>query len=98
MVLAIKDARSDPQWVTQYGGADGYCGLVTSSGEVFDCGSYTAASPYLPFGTMVRVTYGGNSTIVRVNDRCGECYLDLSPAAGAVIGLPGSDVAEVEVL
>lgn len=98
MAIAGKDAMAEPMWVTQYGGSDGYCGLVTSSGEVFDCGAYTAASPYLPFGTLVRVTYGDNSTIVRVNDRCGECYLDLSPAAGAVIGLPGADVADVEVL
>lgn len=98
MALGVKEAMAEPMWVTQYGGSDGYCGLVTASGETYDCGAYTAASPYLAFGTLVRITYAGNSTVVRVNDRCGECSLDLSLAAGTAIGLPGADLAEVEVL
>lgn len=89
-------AMAEPVWTTYYGGTDGYCGLVTASAEVYDCGGYTAASPYLPLGSLVEVCYDGCVT-VRVNDRC-ACGLDLSVAAADAIGLPGSAVAEVTVL
>lgn len=91
-------AEAEPQFVTQYGGEDGYCGQLTASGETYDCGAYTAASPYLPFGTLVRVTYEDNAAIVRVNDRCGGCNLDISLASAWAIGLPGADIADVVIL
>lgn len=88
-------AQAEPMWVTQY--ADSYCGLVTSSGEIMDCQAYTAASSYLPLGSVVRVNYAGEFVDVRINDLC-ACPLDLSPSAAREIGLPGADVADVVIL
>ena len=46
-------------------------GRRTASGEVFDMHRLTAAHPWLPFGTIVRVTNleNGLSVVVRINDR-----------------------------
>ena len=46
-------------------------GRRTASGEVFDMHRLTAAHPWLPFGTIVKVTNleNGLSVVVRINDR-----------------------------
>jgi len=67
-----------------YGVGDGYHGQVTASGERFNTYSMTTAHRSLPFGTRLRVTHGGRSVVVRVNDRgpfVGGRELDLSYAA-----------------
>ena len=57
----------------------------TASGERYDPNGMTAAHKTLPFGTRLRVTRkGGSSVVVRVNDRCGCTHgriIDLSHAA-----------------
>src|SRR4051794_19425755 len=66
-------------------------GAVTASGEIYDPEKLTCASPWLPFGTLVRVTLlsTGRSVVVRVNDRgpFGGGVLDLSVRAARDIGL-----------
>ena len=52
-----------------YGVGDGYHGQTTANGERFNTYALTAAHRSLPFGTRVRVTHGGKSVIVRINDR-----------------------------
>lgn len=49
----------------------GFHGRRTASGETYDQNAMTAASPTLPFGTLLRVTNPatGQATTVRVNDR-----------------------------
>lgn len=67
-----------------YGVGDGYHGLTTANGERFNTYAMTTAHRSLPFGTRLRVSYGGRSVIVRVNDRgpfVGGRELDLSYAA-----------------
>jgi rare lipoprotein A len=94
-------ARADAMVSTWYG--PGLESNLTASGEIFDpYGSYTAASPYLPFGTRLYVCYQGCVT-VRVNDRGPYGYgreLDLSQAAAEAIGLTyvGVDVVDATVL
>ena len=62
------DALADTQLASWYG--PGLEGNYTASGDIFEPYSeYTAASPYLPFGTKLLVTYGGNSVVVEVTDR-----------------------------
>ena len=62
-------------------------GKRTSSGEVFNMDSLTAASNKYPLGTRLKLTYPENNTsvIVKVNDRGGFSKygrkLDLSKAA-----------------
>lgn len=64
-----------------------YHGKRTASGEKFDVRALTAAHPSLPLGSMVEVRHGRKSVMVRINDRCGRCGIDLSPAAADRLGM-----------
>jgi hypothetical protein len=44
-------------------------GQPTATGAIFDPRLFTAANRSLPFGTFLRVSYGGRCAIVLVNDR-----------------------------
>jgi rare lipoprotein A len=58
----------------------------------------TAAHRSLPFGTKLRVTHGGRSVVVTINDRgpfIRGRVLDLSTGAARVIGLTGAGVGRV---
>ena len=74
---------------THYGVGDGFHGQTTANGERFDAYRWTAAHPYLPMGTKIRVTNQDNlkQVIVRVNDRgpYSHADIDLSYAAFAHI-------------
>ncbi|GAB4528875.1 MAG: hypothetical protein Tsb0014_10510 [Pleurocapsa sp.] len=77
-------------------------GRPTASGEIFNQNGFTAAHPYLRFGTQVRVTNlnNGRSVIVRINDRGPYAHnriIDLSKAAASTIGLVNSGVAPVKI-
>lgn len=68
-----------------------FAGQGTASGAVFDPRLFTAANPWLPFGSFVRVRYGGKCAIVLINDRGpfgdGHRVLDLSMAAASYLGV-----------
>jgi rare lipoprotein A len=85
---------------TWYG--PGFAGDPTASGEIFDPRKLTAASPWLPFNTILRVTstVTGRSVTVRVNDRgpFGHGVLDLSQHAAQIIGLSGWQRVRIEVV
>jgi rare lipoprotein A len=85
---------------TWYG--PGFAGDPTASGEIFDPHKLTAASPWLPFSTILRVTstVTGRSVTVRVNDRgpFGHGVLDLSQHAASVIGLNGWQRVRIEIV
>jgi rare lipoprotein A (peptidoglycan hydrolase) len=85
---------------TWYG--PGFAGDPTASGEIFDPHKLTAASPWLPFNTMLRVTstVTGRSVTVRVNDRgpFGHGVLDLSQHAARIIGLVGWQRVRIEIV
>ena len=73
-------------------------GHTTASGEPYNRNALTAAHRSLPFGTLVKVTNVQNNrvVIVRINDRgpaVGSRLIDLTPRAGAAIGLLGISVA-----
>ncbi|MBD0356991.1 MAG: septal ring lytic transglycosylase RlpA family lipoprotein [Rubrobacter sp.] len=100
VAFAQDEAGAEPVVSSWYG--PGFEGAITASGEPFDPYDYTAASPYLPFGTRLYVCYRGCVT-VRVNDRGPYVYgreLDLSQAAAEAIGLTyvGVDVIDATVL
>jgi rare lipoprotein A (peptidoglycan hydrolase) len=86
--------------VTWYG--PGFAGQTTADGEKFDPHKLTAASPWLPFNTMLRVTstVTGRSVVVRVNDRgpFGHGVLDLSAHAARIIGLSGWQRCRIQIL
>lgn len=77
-----------------------HAGNMTANGEIFDPMGFTAAHRTMPFGTRLLVSYGGNSTVVTVNDRgpyVDGIDIDLSQAAADTIGLTNAGVAPVEV-
>jgi rare lipoprotein A len=73
-------------------------GRRTASGQRFNQGAMTCAHRSLPFGTRLRVTHGGQSVVVTVNDRgpfVRGRVLDLSTGAARAIGLTGAGVGRV---
>lgn len=73
-------------------------GSRTASGQRFNQNALTAAHRTLPFGTKLRVTHGGRSVVVTINDRgpfVRGRVLDLSTAAARAVGLTSAGVGRV---
>ncbi len=73
-------------------------GSRTASGQRFNQNALTCAHRSLPFGTKLRVTHGGQSIVVTVNDRgpfIRGRVLDLSTGAARAIGLTRAGVGRV---
>jgi rare lipoprotein A len=73
-------------------------GSKTASGQRFNQNAMTCAHRSLPFGTKLKVTHGGQSVVVTVNDRGPFVHgrvLDLSTAAARAIGLASAGVGRV---
>ncbi len=73
-------------------------GSRTASGQRFNQNAMTAAHRSLPFGTKLRVTHGGRSVVVTINDRgpfIRGRVLDLSAGAARAVGLTGAGVGRV---
>jgi rare lipoprotein A len=73
-------------------------GSKTASGQRFNQNAMTAAHRTLPFGTKLRVTHGGRSVVVTINDRgpfIKGRVLDLSTGAARAVGLTGAGVGRV---
>ncbi len=93
----------NPGWTGESGTASYYGkahhGRRTSSGERFDQRALTAAHPWLPFGTRVKVTHeaSGRSVIVVITDRLHSRrrVVDLSVAAAQQLGMIQQGIARV---
>jgi rare lipoprotein A len=77
-------------------------GKITASGTSFDWRDFTAAHPWLPFGTIVRVTNLRNRrwVKVRVTDRGPHIksrVIDISAAAARELGMFRRGVIRVSV-
>jgi len=76
-------------------------GSKTASGQRFNENAMTCAHRSLPFGTKLRVSHGGRSIIVTVNDRgpfVRGRVLDLSTGAARALGLSGLGQITAEVV
>jgi rare lipoprotein A len=76
-------------------------GSQTASGQRFNENAMTCAHRSLPFGTKLRVTHGGRSIVVTVNDRgpfVRGRVLDLSTAAARALGIDGLGSVTAEVI
>jgi rare lipoprotein A len=76
-------------------------GSKTASGQRFNENAMTCAHRSLPFGTKLRVTHGGRSVIVTVNDRgpfVRGRVLDLSTGAARAVGLSGLGHVTAEIV
>ena len=80
----------------------GFDGRPTASGEIFDSSQFTAAHPYLPFGTILTITNIANyrQVNVRINDRGPFVHpriIDLSRAAAEILDMINTGTASVIV-
>jgi rare lipoprotein A len=73
--------------------SDKFNGRKTSSGEIFRNNHYTAAHPYLPYGTVVKVTNLENQKTVKVkiNDR-------FRPGKGHIIDITKAAAREIDLI
>ncbi len=92
------------QWLPEKGVASYYGprhqGRRTASGGRFEEGAMTAAHPWLPFGTKVRVTAAnGRSVVVTITDRLPSRrrVIDLSLGAARVLGIVSQGLAPVSL-
>jgi rare lipoprotein A len=92
---SVGSGRSFSGMASFYGNESG---SKTASGQRFNQNAMTCAHRSLPFGTKLRVTHGGSSVVVTVNDRgpfVRGRVLDLSTGAARAIGLTGAGVGRV---
>jgi rare lipoprotein A len=80
----------------------GFDGRLTASGQPFDMRAATAAHPWLPLGSLVRVVNlkTGQSQLARINDRgpyWGDRSLDVSYMVASHLGLLEAGVADVRI-
>lgn len=97
-----RNYRNQVGYASWYGGR--FHGRRTSSGEVFNMNSFTAAHRSLPLGSKVIVTNmdSGKSIIVKINDRGpfsepGRRIIDLSKEAFKALSYLGKGVIRVKV-
>ncbi|MFT6673161.1 MAG: rare lipoprotein A, partial [Afipia broomeae] len=82
---SISSGRSFSGKASYYGNESG---SKTASGQRFNQNAMTAAHRTLPFGTKLKVTHGGRSVVVTVNDRgpfIKGRVLDLSKGAAQAV-------------
>lgn len=74
-----------------------YHGRRTACGQTYQHWGISAAHPWLPCGTPVRVSHQGRTLTVRVTDRCDCGSIDLSAGAAYRLGVPLDGVATVRI-
>lgn len=96
-VAQAAPAVIDSGTASYYGKA--HNGRRTASGERFNMEAMTAAHPWLPFGTKVRVTIQGTdrSIVVTITDRLPSHrrIIDLSQGAARELGIIQQGLAQV---
>ena len=97
LMLAMLAAPAQARTVTAtvydpwYNGRPDYCGGTYRHWEV------SAAHPWIPCGTRVRVTHGNRSLMVPITDRCDCNSIDLSAGAAYRLRVPLDGVAKVRI-
>jgi rare lipoprotein A len=77
-------------------------GRKTASGQMYDMFAATAAHPWLPFGSLLRLTNmkTGHSQLVRINDRgpySNDRELDVSFVVASRLGMINRGVARLRI-
>lgn len=91
----ISPASARPVTATVYDGW--YHGRVAYCGQVYHHWGVSAAHPWLPCNTRVRVSYRGRRLTVPITDRCDCNSLDLSAGAAYRLGVPLDGIATVYI-
>lgn len=74
-----------------------YHGRTTACGQTYQHWGISAAHPWLPCNTKVRVTHRGRTLTVPVTDTCDCATLDLSAGAAYRLGVPLDGIATVRI-
>lgn len=74
-----------------------YHGRTTYCGGTYQHWGVSAAHPWLPCGTPVRVSNGNRTLTVRVTDHCDCNSIDLSAGAAHRLGVPLDGIATVRI-
>ena len=97
LMLAMLAAPAQARTVTAtvydpwYNGRPDYCG------GTYQHWGISAAHPWIPCGTRVRVTHQGRSLVVPITDRCDCNSIDLSAGAAYRLHVPLDGVAKVRI-
>lgn len=95
-LVAALCAPAQARVVTSTVYSDWYHGRTTYCGQTYQHWGVSAAHPYLPCGTRVRVTHRGRVLTVPITDRC-DCSVDLSAGAAYRLGVPLDGIADVHI-
>ena len=74
-----------------------YHNRVTYCGQTYQHWGISAAHPWLPCGTKVRVSHGPTTITVPITDRCDCNSIDLSAGAAYRLGIPLNDIRKVRI-
>jgi len=88
-------SHSRPVTATVYDGW--YHGRQTACGQTYQHWGVSAAHPWLPCGTPVRISHQGRTLTVPVTDRCDCGSIDLSAGAAHRLGVPLDGIATVHI-
>ena len=96
-MLAMLAAPAQARTVTATVYDPWYNGRVAYCGSTYSHLGLSAAHPWLPCGTRVRVTHQGRSLVVPITDRCDCNSIDLSAGAAYRLRVPLDGVAKVGI-
>ena len=91
------DAHHSGRHVTATVYAADFHGRLTACGSTYSDHRVSAAHPWLPCGTRVRVSHQGRSLIVPITDRCDCESIDLSYEAARRLRVPTDGIATVRL-
>ena len=97
LLLAMLAAPAQARTVTATVYDPWYNGRVAYCGSTYRHLGLSAAHPWLPCGTRVRVTHQGRSLVVPITDRCDCNSIDLSAGAAYRLRVPLDGVAKVRI-
>ena len=97
LLLAMLTAPAQARTVTATVYDPWYAGRPDACGGTYHHWDLSAAHPWLPCGTKVRVTHGSRSLVVPITDRCDCNSIDLSAGAAYRLGVPLDGTARVQI-
>ena len=97
LLLAMLAAPAQARTVTATVYDGWYHNRADACGGTYRHWEVSAAHPYLPCNTRVRVTHGNRSLVVPITDRCDCNSIDLSAGAAYRLRVPLDGVAKVGI-
>lgn len=90
-------ARANERSVTATVYDSWYANRTTYCGQKYRHWDVSAAHPWLPCNTRVRVRHGSRVLTVPITDRCDCNAIDLSAGAASRLGVPLDGIATVQI-